>query len=409
MKKSLVALAALAATSAFAQSSVSITGNADLGYRILNAPEAYADTKGALQNGSSTTTINIEVKEDLGGGTTATLRYEINPDLIGGSGVTGTAQSYASASTAGVGSGAMYTTANTGGAHQSFLGLYNQNMGGVKIGRINTGTLDAWGTASVFGTALGSGYGSAGQYARYGATATTFWNTAPTRFNNSFQYETPNIAGVVGKFTYVPKVNASGTVDTSDLSSSLTNASGLQTTAASAGGSVVNAGVNRAGVQELALRYVNGPLTLAYANQEISYGDQGVSALVGVGPSATADTKHKLTTYAANYNLGATTVYGGMWTEKQNTSTAVDISGNIFGLKYVMGNTELAVSQASTNDKSSANADRKITGLGATYNLSKRTSVYYRNESRDANTNNGADTNGAGKTTTQAVGIRHQF
>ncbi len=409
MKKTLVAIAALASVTAFAQSTVSITGNADLGYRMLNAPEGYSDTSGAVQNGASTTMISIEVAEDLGGGTKATFRYEINPDLIGGSGVTGTSQSFVSASTAGVGTSAMVTTANTGGTHQVFLGLYDAKLGGVKIGRINTGTLDAWGVASVFGTALGGGYGSAGQFARYGATATTFWNTAPTRFNNSFQYESPNIAGVVGKYTFVPKINVSNTVDTTDLSSSLTNINGIQSTAASAGGSYVNPGVNRAGVQEIALRYVNGPMTLAYAQQQISVGDQGISAIVGVGPSATANTKHKLTTFAGNYNMGAATVYGGFWTEKQDTATAVDISGNIFGLKYVMGRTELALSQAATNDKSSANVDRKIVGLGATYNLSKRTSVYYRNENRDANTNVSTDVAASGKTTTQAFGIRHQF
>jgi predicted porin len=405
MKKSLVALAALAATSAFAQSSVTIDGNADLGYRILNAPMSYADTKGAVQNGASTTAINLQVVEDIGGGTRATFRYEINPDLIGGTGFTGTSQGLTAAT-----NGVVYTGANTGGAHQSFVGLSNAKMGGVKIGRINTGTLDAWGVASVFGTAVGSGYGSAGQYARYGATASTFWNTAPTRFNNSFQFETPNIGGVVGKFTFVPKVNQSST-DVNPNSSSLatTGNSGVSTTAVAASGGVVNPGVNRAGVQELALRYVKGPLTLAYANQEITYGDQGVNALVGVGPTATANTKHKLTTYAGNYNFGAATVYAGMWTEKQNTSTAVDLSGNIYGLKYTMGMLDLAVSQAKTNDKGTNNRDRKITGLGATYNLSKRTSVYYRNENRDANTNNGTDDATHGSTKTQVVGIRHTF
>lgn len=201
----------------------------------------------------------------------------------------------------------------------------------------------------------------------------------------------------------------SSTPDTTGLSSSLFSASGVQTIAAAAGASYVNAGVNRAGVQELAARYVNGPLTLAYANQVISIGDQGISALVGVGPAATTATKHTLTTYAANYNFGPATVYGGMWNEKQNTATAVEISGRIIGAKYTMGMIDLAVSQASTNDKSTANVDRKITGLGATYNLSKRTSAYYRNETRDANTNNAADTNSAGKTTTQVVGLRHQF
>jgi len=45
MKKSLVALAALAATSAFAQSSVSISGVWDAGYKMTNAQDNTADKK----------------------------------------------------------------------------------------------------------------------------------------------------------------------------------------------------------------------------------------------------------------------------------------------------------------------------------------------------------------------------
>jgi len=45
MKKSLVALAALAATTAFAQSTVAITGNVDAGYKMTNAKTDTSDKK----------------------------------------------------------------------------------------------------------------------------------------------------------------------------------------------------------------------------------------------------------------------------------------------------------------------------------------------------------------------------
>ena len=95
MKKTLIALATLAATGAsFAQSTVTISGLLDLGFRSVNAPEGYADTKGVFgSGGSATTAILIQGSEDLGGGLKATFRYEINPDLVGGTGFTGTSQS----------------------------------------------------------------------------------------------------------------------------------------------------------------------------------------------------------------------------------------------------------------------------------------------------------------------------
>jgi len=375
----------------------------DLGYRTVNAPEGYADTKGVFgSGGSATTAILIQGSEDLGGGLKATFRYEINPDLVGGTGFTGTGQSATS-------TGMVYTGANTGANGYNFVGLESANLGGVKIGRLNTGTLSAWGTASVFGTAIGSGYGSAGQFSRFGATPSTMWNTAPTRFNNAVEYQTPKISGFTGRFLFVPKVNQSSTADTTDISSALQNVSGVSSLSAASTGGVTNAGVNRAGVTDLSLAYNQGPLNVIVAQQKITIGDQGVSALVGVGPAATAGTAHTMNTVAANYTMGAVRVLGGMWTEKQNTSTAVNITGNIVGASYAMGATTLMASMAQTNDKSAANVDRKIMGIGADYALSKRSALWARYESRDANKNVAADTNGAGVTKTMAVGVRHTF
>ncbi|MEY2792008.1 MAG: Gram-negative porin, partial [Pseudomonadota bacterium] len=67
MKKSLVALAALAATSAFAQSSVQIVGGFDVGYQQLNIRGAKV-TQSAASNGSYTSNVIFKGTEDLGGG-----------------------------------------------------------------------------------------------------------------------------------------------------------------------------------------------------------------------------------------------------------------------------------------------------------------------------------------------------
>ncbi len=378
MKKTLVALAVLAATSAFAQSSVSITGLADVGYRSLDGVESANgsrnDTNGIFQNGSATSTINIAVMEDLGGGLKANFRYELNADFVGGTGVAGVSQL-----------GSAVVAGSTGGVHQSYAGI-SGGFGEIRAGRVNTSTLSAWGVASVFGTALGSGYGSAGQYARYGATATTVNFTAPTRFNNSIAYISPTFSGLTAQINYAPKVDS-------------VIASGDQATNST----------NRQGVVDYGVAYSNGPLNARFSSQKITEGAAYVDGNTNYGPAIDASQSHTLNTFAANYKLGGATVYGGMWTEKSTNATATDIAGRIFGVKYTMGAIDLLGSMAQTNDKSAANVDRKINGLGVDYNLSKRTAVYARYESRDANTNNSADTTAAGVTKTTAFGMRHSF
>ena len=402
MKKTLVAIAALAAFGAQAQSTVTIAGDLDFGYRSVNAPDTYADTKGAFHDGIATTAIFFRVSEDMGGGTSANFQWELNPDLVGGTSV----------APVGLGTigGGQVGTSNTGATGNNFLGLKNATAGEFKIGRLNTGTLSAWGTASVFGTKLGSGYGSSGQYARYGATAVTNWNTAPTRFNNAFEYTTPAMSGFTGRLMIVPQVDQ-GAASSDQLAALTSNtaAAGNTNTTTSAAGSVSSAGVNRAGAQDLSVAYNQGPLNVMFAQQTIKIGANGVNAIVGVGPTATANTTHKLTTTAANYNMGAVTVYGGLWTEKQDTATPVNISGRILGVKYTMGAYDLMASMASTDDKSADNKDRKISGYGVNYNMSKRTIVYARYETRDANKNLDVDISTKGVTTTTAVGLKHSF
>ena len=379
----------------------------DFGYRSVNAPGSYADTKGAFHDGIATTAIFFRGTEDMGGGTTANFQWELNPDLVGGTSVAPVGL--------GTSAGAQVGTSNTGATGNNFFGLKNATAGEFKIGRLNTGTLSAWGTASVFGTKLGSGYGSAGQYARYGATATTNWNTAPTRFNNAFEYTTPTVNSFTGRLLIVPQVDQGAA--SSDQATATTAAgagatvSGATNVSSTATGNINSPGVNRAGAQDISLAYNNGPLNVMFAQQTIKIGGNGVNAIVGVGPTATTGSKHVLTTYAANYNMGAATVYGGLWSETQDAAgtRSVDVSGRILGVKYVIGAYDLLASTASTDSKVSTNIDRKITGFGANYNMSKRTVVYARYENRDADKNAGTDISTNGVTKTTAIGLKHSF
>ncbi len=394
-KSFFVALAALAATASFAQSSVTISGLLDAGYRSVNAPAADADTQGVFQNGSATSTINIAGTEDLGGGMKANFRVELNADFVGGTGLTGAQLQSSAADDLAAAGTANTVRSSSGGLHQTFLGLEG-GFGQVKLGRLNSGSLTAWGTGSVFGTALGSGYGSNGNiFTRYSSSVANLYQTAPTRFNNAIEYTTPSFSGLTARVLYVPKVDNVGGTNNSTVATL--------------------PGANRAGVTDIGAFYSNGPLNVALTQQAHKFGATALNNVVTTGSNQAANSTYKLTTLAANYAIGAATVYGAMWTEKHaegTTSTytaGYDIAGRMVGAKYVMGATTLMASYGLSNDKTSVNIDRKIVGLGADYALSKRTSLYARYEDRDANKNNSTDSSTHGSTKTTAVGVRHTF
>ncbi len=364
---------------------MTISGLVDTGYASVNGPATNGDISGLRANNSATTVLTFAGTEDLGNGLAANFLFQLTPDFLAGNGVQGGTTN----NTAGDGA---YNTA-IGNAQQAFVGLSSKTLGQIKLGRVNSNALEAWGVGSVFGTALGSGYGSNGNiFTRYSTSAVvSAYQTAPTRFNNAIRYESPVFNGLSGSVLYVPQNNvAGGTVTTDDSTAKSTN---------------------RQGVSEYGLKYTNGALNVAYANQKIEAGDLGTVALVSnTGATALdANKSNKLSILSANYTIGATKVFAATWTEKQDTSTAVDTSGRMIGVSYNMGATTLLASMGSSNDKTTANVDKKVRGIGADYALSKRTNAYVRYESRDANKNSSTDDSTNGTTKVTAVGIRHTF
>jgi predicted porin len=341
--------------SAFAQSSVSITGLIDTGYKTVNYGNTTADTKGLAANNTATTVLTLAGTEDLGGGLAANFQLQLTPDFINGAGVE--------------------STTAVGNGQQAFVGLSSAKAGSLKLGRVNTNTLDAWGVGSVFGTALGSGYSTNGNiFTRFSKAGTGTSNTAPTRFNGAIRYESPVFNGFSASYLAVPQATD----------------------------------VDAQSVSDFGLKYSNGPLNVAYANMEIKQNGTVAAdkSFIGGGSQAlTTGTSNKISILSANYTIGAATVYGATFTEKQNTSTEINTSGSVIGAKYVMGATTLMASMGSSNEKSAANADKKIAGIGADYALSKRTNAYVRYETKDGNKNDTAND----KVTTTAFGIKHTF
>ena len=386
----LTALATLAACGAsFAQSTVTISGVLDAGYRSVNAPTGTGgDTSGGFQNGTATSAIILSGTEDLGGGMRALFRYEMNPDFVGGSGLSGNA----------ISSAAGGVTTSNGANGYNFVGISTADMGAVRFGRLNTASLGAWGTGSVFGTALGSGFSTNGNMYTVNSAATNNFNqTAPTRFNGAVEYTSANINGFTGRLLYVPKVDNTGPGSTE----------------AASGGF---AGTNRAGVTDIGLAYAKGPLNVAIAQQKHKYGANAISSVANPGGGAAvatsgtstsvANATYTLNTLAANYTMGATTVFAMTWTEKQDTSAAtaipLDAVGTQVGARHISGPWTFMGAYSKRDDKTAStverassssnavtygNADRTTFGLGADYALSKRTAVYFRYQAVDPNTN----------------------
>jgi len=419
MKKTLVALAALASVSAFAQSTVTLSGLVDMNYGSVTAPKnsillSTGNISRVAHNGDATTAVILQATDDIGGGLTAAFRYEMNPDFVNGTGLTGGAGVGNAANTqAADAATSTQTVAYGNGANgYNFIGLTSKDMGGIKLGRLNTGTLAAWVDGSVFGTALGSGYGSSAIFTRYGSSAANYNNTAPTRFNNAVEYQSPAMNGFTVRYLFAPKVDVNG----------IGGENGCTVAATCLVANTTSVGANRAGVTDLSLRYSNGPLNASIAAQQINTGAGDTSALVNPALLSVASTKLNHNTMAANYTSGNITGYVAYWTLTHLTAlTASEVNdkGNMYGIKYTMGNIELKASQAKLNSSltgtASQQADRKVTGLGADYNLSKKSKIYARMENRNADvsgtvTTAGAVTSTQGATTkTTAIGFRTNF
>jgi len=152
MKKSLIALAVLAtAGTAFAQSSVTLSGNIGTDYsRGLTGSAALADS------GGGNTGFALSGTEDLGGGLKATVYMQQRFDSVTGANVNTSAK----------------------GVQNINVGLSSAALGAVNIGRIATGSLSAY---DAFGG--------------YGVLTYAYANAGSARNDNTIQYTAPTVSG----------------------------------------------------------------------------------------------------------------------------------------------------------------------------------------------------------------------
>ena len=173
MKKSLIALAVLAASgAAMAQSSVTMYGVADLSLAKANGVSAQMSGNGVMNNGNSR--LGVRGVEDLGGGLKASFNFEQGINAESGATDAATWQ------------------------RNAFLAL-SGGFGRFQMGR--TLTPSFWGVAAweLTGTA------------NYSAVANQFgFAGGPTRNNSVFMYTTPNMGGFSGTLGYIAKPDNGG-------------------------------------------------------------------------------------------------------------------------------------------------------------------------------------------------------
>jgi len=395
MKKSLVALAALAATSAFAQ--FSIDGIFDVGYQNVNYKGNSAS--GMAGNGSSTSQINFRGTNDLGGGLKATFRVETDWNTVSNFANTGVAASVNAGNGGGAGAPANSSTSINGvggtfGNGEIRGGLIG-GFGEIHGGAVNYNTLGTYLTGQPFGTAIGSGF------------RTFYINdaqaTSQVRAENALRYVSPNFNGLTVSAYKSWKQTGANTVAaaTSSVTGLITQPNAFSTSIGA---------YDQIGTTEIGLNYANGPLAASFSSLKQDF--VGVSA-AGSSSAAAGTTVSTINTLGANYTIGATKVFLLNQTNKTDTNS-INNKATTVSATHTMGATVLMAQTG--NLRNAAGTKSQYTGVGIDYNLGKTTAVYARYESIDdkANAMNAAITPTAIKGTDTkfgrtALGLRIGF
>jgi len=404
MKKSLVALAALAATGAFAQSTVTLSGTFDLS--VQSAKNGFTSATTMAKNGMASSRVQFAGTEDMGQGMKA--NFTCDTDLSPNAG-----QAY----TTGTSGGGAITASTATTSFCNRIGLVGVagGFGRVDLGGDYTPMFRVTGIADPFGTnGVASWYNMGGTIAR-GVNLTaasiggTFTNTVGTGGSSSANASLANpwfnvaasAASGVREYDGVGSVNAARANNTVTYSSPTFN--GVQVVAMHIVDGV--AGSNTTGKQgaghSVRVRYDAGPLTLAVGAQAIKH---------SISTTAVSDIDTSI--FAGSYDLGMAKVSFGYQTQKLLSLKGTDA---ILGLVVPMGAGTIKASYATktvdTANNSGAYGAKQV-GLGYIYALSKRTDAYaqYGRIKNDADSQYGVLTpTSGGSSTAYQVGLRHAF
>ena len=357
MKKTLIALAAVAATSAFAQSTVTLFGGADLNGRTVTT--GANKVTGMAQDGIYSSRFGVNGTEDLGGGLKAGFHFEggMNPDV-------------------GTSAGFNFTRKSTIGLAGGF--------GEVRLGRDYTPLFTVAGIADPFGTnGVGSSYNMANALVVSQAITAGTFSTAQAASKDGADAASKVAAGTALADPNAVRANNSVTYYSPSFNGF--NVSGMY----SFGGENTYSDKKVGTMTSIKLAYANGPVSVAFANQVTKGGLTGaaaaadgcktwVSTACTVAAPATAavqpteDQKWTTNFLAGAYDLGVVKLSAGYKTDKLSTIDQ-SIKTQIYGVTAPVG--ALTLKAAYVTRK----ADEKVGtqfAVGAIYDLSKRTSVY---------------------------------
>jgi len=379
MKKTLIAIAAVAATGAMAQSSVSISGYFDRGILMTDSTDNAKDAT-TLGSNAGTTSIVFQAKEDLGKGMSMALFSETNPADLGGIIQDNTNPTATSAQTSGFNNGQSYIEL-AGGFGSLKLGQPNSEMLGYATGIAQPAFSTAVGSSFSSGWSIHNGMGTAstgytGIVSNVAASATGA-GVRSVRIANTIKYSSPSLGGLQIHAAFAPQ---------NSNSSSATNTT--------------------VGMTELSARYTKGPLDVGYSTVNFSVGTADTTITNG-GLTTGASSNAQL--LAASYAITpAVKIHGGYGNSSSSgLSTNVSTVSNQLGVSFAANSAvDLMAQYATVDDQASTNYDRRMMGLGLDYKLSKNTRAYLRYESLNLNTN--AASSGSEQTKT-AAGISIKF
>jgi predicted porin len=359
MKKTLVAAAALVSVSAFAQ--VTITGNLDFAGANISGSQygAKGQTISTTIGVSSTSVINLDAIEDIGGGSKVQVHYGLDPRSLANDAFTVT-NNQVNTTTA----NAPVSTTVTGlSRDELYIAFDSASAGKLMLGAPNSLGLDTHGVASPLGTGIGSGYAPA---------ASTMTNAVvTTRYNRSVRFNSAVMSGFSVQANYAPGSDVQGTVSGA--------ASGV-------GAGVANVALvfpNARKATEFGLSYANGPLNARFTNVTLAaqtyaagyYANNGDGSITAANLVAA-----KSNLFSVNYNIGATTLYYGYTNGDLQTSTTTATKGisTRVAAKYDAGVFAVIAQRTALRSTTSANVitDSTVTGLRADYPLSKTSKVY---------------------------------
>ncbi len=342
MKKTLVAIAALTAVSAFAQSSVGIKGTFDPSFR--NQVTTYGDgtvrsTTDLANNVQGTSQVTFFGTEDIGGGLKANFLLENDFNS------TTDAKSN-------------WGNATNGG--ETYVGLAG-GFGDIKLGAPNSPSLDVSGRTP-FGTKIGSGFGTA-------------QGLSHVRENNQFVYTTPTFAGLTLKVASASKATTGAAANITTAVTAAASKSDIGLTYVNGPLKAVLANYSQSGVHKQThgyVAYTMGDLTATYGFGK----DERVAAVAAVANTTAARAAGKSSNYnvAVAYKMGATTLMATTGKLDDKTTDNWDIKMTAVGAKYDLSKrTSVYARYAKQTYDNSTNAliakEQKTTAVGIQHNF----------------------------------------